>query len=272
MVLVVIMLRRRARGRRHFGVVAVHVGAERMRHDAGGERVARDAIREMTAVADIDLQPGIDRGADDAVNLALTIDEAAGMARERMRQNIAGPQLRDHAFQDRVGIFAVGTALGQAPQRAEMDVKRQVGAAADLGRHFQNLDAPAREAADLGVALDAAHDVLVGVGRRHGGVDIDAGRAVEIGVVVAFKAADQIGRQEGKDLRLRLLDDEAAEAGQGHARRAALIDHGGDAGSHADHIRVQAEAAGDVLIDVGVGVDQARQHQLARNVDHLAGA
>ena len=98
-----------------------------------------------------------------------------------------------------------------------MDVKRQVGAAADLGRHFQNLDAPACEAADLGVALDAAHDVFVGVGGRDGGVDIDAIGAVEIGVVMALKTADEIGGQERVNLRRRLLDDEMAEAGQRHA-------------------------------------------------------
>ena len=153
-----------------------------------------------------------------------------------------------------------------------MNVKRQVGAAADLSRHFQNLDAPAREAADLGVALDAAHDVFVGVRRLDGGVDVDAIGTVEIGVVMAFKAADQISRQERINLRLRLLDNEVPEARQRHARRAALVDHRGDAGAHADHVRVQAEAAGDVLINVSMGVDQAGQDQLAGDVDHLARA
>ena len=118
-----------------------------------------------------------------------------------MGQNVAGPQFRDHPFQDRIGVLAVGAALRQAPQRAEMHIKGKVSAAADLGRHFQNFYAPAREAADLGVALDAAHDVLVGVRRRDGRVDIDAGRAVKIGVVVALEATDQIGRQESINLR-----------------------------------------------------------------------
>ena len=118
-----------------------------------------------------------------------------------MGQNIAGPQFRNHPLQNRVGVFAIGAALGQAPERAEMHIKRQIGAAADLGRHFQNLDAPAREAADLGVAFDAAHDVFVGVRRLDGRVDIDAGRAVEIGVVVALEAADQISREESINLR-----------------------------------------------------------------------
>src|SRR5262245_24682455 len=35
-------------------------------------------------------------------------------------------------------------------------------------------------------------------------------------------------------------------------------------------VRVEAEAAADVAIDVSVGVDQAGQHQLAADVDRLA--
>ena len=42
--------------------------------------------------------------------------------------------------------------------------------------------------------------------------------------------------------------------------------------SHADHVRVQSEAAGDVLINVRVGVDHARQHELAGHIDHLGRA
>ena len=150
-----------------------------------------------------------------------------------------------------------------------MHIKRKVGAAADLRRHLQNFYAPAREAADLGVTLDAAHDVLVGIGRRHGRIDIDAGGAVQIGVVVALQPADQIGRQEGINLRRGRFDDEVAEARQGHAGRTALVDHGSDAGPHADHIRIKPEAAGDILIDMRVSIDQAGQNQFAGDVDHL---
>jgi len=121
------------------------------------------------------------------------------------------------------------------------------------------------------VALDATHDIPVGVRRDYGGINIDAGRAVEIGVVVPFEAADQISRQESKHLRVGLVDDETAEARERHAGRAALIDHGGDTGPHTDHVRVQPEAAGDILVDMRVSIDQAGQNQLAGNVDHLAG-
>ena len=71
MVLVVGMLARRSRRRRHARVVAVHVGAQRVRHDAGVERQFRQPVGEMAAVADIDLQAAIERGPDHAVHLAL---------------------------------------------------------------------------------------------------------------------------------------------------------------------------------------------------------
>jgi hypothetical protein len=40
-----------------------------------------------------------------------------------------------------------------------------------------------------------------------------------------------------------------------------LIDQSGHAGMHAAQIRVQAEAARHVLVDMGMRVDQTRQHQ-----------
>jgi hypothetical protein len=79
-------------------------------------------------------------------------------------------------------------------------------------------------------------------------------------------------RQEGVDSRLRRLGDEMAEARQGHARRAALVDHCGDARLHADQVGVHAEASADVTIDVSVRVDHARQHQPSTDVHDLLGA
>jgi hypothetical protein len=89
------MLRWGSSGRRNLGVVAVHIGAERVRHDSGIERLTCDAIREVTAVTDVDLEAMVDRGANNRVHFALSIDEAAGMPREWMRENIARPQLRN---------------------------------------------------------------------------------------------------------------------------------------------------------------------------------
>src|SRR5271170_5970500 len=109
----------------------------------------------MAAVANVHLKPAVERGPDDVMNFALPIDEATGMARERMGQDVAGAQLWYHPLQDCIGVLAIGAALGQAPQRAEVHVKGKLGAPADLRRHLQNLDAPARKAADLGMALDA---------------------------------------------------------------------------------------------------------------------
>ena len=98
---------------------------------------------------------------------------------------------------------------------------------------------------------------------------VDLVRPIERGIEMALEPADQIGGDEAQHAGFRLLDDEVAEAGNGHAARAALVHHGGDAGAHAHHVGVQAEAAGDVLIDMGVGVDHAGDDDLARDVDHL---
>ena len=94
-------------------------------------------------------------------------------------------------------------------------------------------------------------------------------RAIQRRVQMAFQAADQIGGDEAQHAGFRRLDDEVAEARNGHAARAALVHHGGDAGPHAHHVGVQAEAAGHVLIDMRVGVDHAGDDDLARDVDHL---
>ena len=107
---------------------------------------------------------------------------------------------------------------------------------------------------------------------RHRRIDVDAVRAVEGRIEMPFEAAHEIGRQEGVDPRLRRLRDEMAEARQRHAGRAALVDHRGDAGMHADHVRVHAEPPADVTVDVGVRVDHARKHQPSANVDDLLGA
>ncbi len=153
-----------------------------------------------------------------------------------------------------------------------MHIDRKIGAAPDLGRHFDDANAPAGKAADLGMRLDAANEVEIGLRGFHGGVDVDAVGAIEVGVVMSFQAADQIGRQKGQRARFGRLGNEMPETGKRHAGRATLIDQRGHAGLDADHIGVHAEAPGDVLIDMGVGVDQAGQDDLAGDVDDLFGA
>ena len=142
MVLVVLVLVRRAGRRRHMGVVAVNVGAERGRNDAGGDRLLGEPIGEMAAVTDVDLQAAIERGLDHRMHLALAIDEAAGMARERMRQHVALAQQRDHALQNRIDVLAVGAAFRQAPELAEMHIDRQIGAACRSRPPFRSRECP----------------------------------------------------------------------------------------------------------------------------------
>src|ERR1700742_2909220 len=113
----------------------------------------------MAAMADVDLQSLVERSLDHRVHLALAIDETAGVARERMGKDIAVAQQRDHALQDGVDVLTVGAAFRQAPELAEMHIDRQIGTTADLGRHFDDANTPAGEAADFGMRLDAANEV-----------------------------------------------------------------------------------------------------------------
>ena len=75
--------------RRHMRVVAVDVGAERGRDDAGGNRFTGQAIGEMAAMADINPQSTVECGLNHRMNLALAIDEAAGVTRKGMCEDIA---------------------------------------------------------------------------------------------------------------------------------------------------------------------------------------
>src|SRR3954469_20038349 len=117
--------------------------------------------------------------------------------------------------------------------------------------------------------LDAAHQIRVVARRLDDRLHIDAGRAVEIDIAVAEEAAGEIGRDEGIDPGLRGLDDEFAEAVEGQGTGAALIDDGRYPRTDADQVRVEAEIAGDVLIDMRVGVDQPGGDDQARGVDRL---
>ena len=42
-----------------------------------------------------------------------------------------------------------------------MHIDRQIGAASNLGRHFNDANAPARETADLRMGLDAANEIEI---------------------------------------------------------------------------------------------------------------
>ena len=73
---------------------------------------------------------------------------------------------------------------------------------------------------------------------------------------MALQPTHQVSRQECINARFRWLGDEVPEAGQRHAGRTALIDQRRHAGLHANHVGIHAEAAGDILIDMRVGIDQ----------------
>ena len=151
------------------------------------------------------------------------------------------PLARASARAGRSGCRAAARSAGRSPPASR-----------------DHVGAPAREAADLGVRLDALDEVAVGVRRRE---PWRRRRRSRDGT--ARDSSDPRGRRrdrrrESEDAALRGFGDVVAEARQGHAARAALVDQRRHAGVHAAQVGVQAEAAGDVLVDVGVGVDQCR--------------
>src|SRR5215813_9745195 len=167
----------------------------------------------MTAVADIDPQPARECGPNHRMNLALAVDEPAGVARERMSQDVAGAEQGQHTLQNGVDVLAVAATLRKAPKLAKMHIHRQIRTAPNLGSHLNDADSPAREAADLGMRLDAANEIAVGDRSLHGRVDVDAIGPIEVRIIMSFQPADEIGREEGVSARPRLLGNEVPEAG-----------------------------------------------------------
>ena len=112
-------------------------------------------------------------------------------------------------------------------------------------------------------------DVAVLLDRGDRLAHVDAVRAVELGIAVADEPADQIVRDEREHPRDRRLHDELAESLDGQRRRAALIDHGRDSRPDADQIRIHAERAGHVLVDMRVRVDHPGDHEPVTDVERL---
>ena len=83
---------------------------------------------------------------------------------------------------------------------------------------------------------------------------------------MAFHAADQIHGDEAQHATFRRLHNEMPKPGQRHATRPTLIDQRGNTGAHADHIRVQAKSAGDMLVNMGVRIDHSGGDNLTRDI------
>jgi hypothetical protein len=208
-------------------------------------------------------------GPGNGMHFAVLVDEAPGMPGERMGENVAGPQKADGAFDNRVAIHAVRALGRQGPELAEMDIDRQIRIAADLACHFHDRRAPAREPANLGMRLYALDEIAVrfggGDGRRH----IDAARRIERRIIMAFEAADEVGGNERVAAACGLLGDEVAKAWKRHRGSTALVDQCRHAAFDAYHVRFEAEAPGDIAIDVRMGVDHPRQDQLTADINDL---
>ena len=197
----------------------------------------------------------------------LRADESAGVAGERMREHVALAH-QGHELAD-VVVRVDDRVVGGGPELAEVYVERNVRLARYALAELDDLQPPARRAADLRVRLHALDDVSVLVDGAHRVVDVDAARTVELWVVVALQAADEVVGYERQHPARRRFGDEVAEAADGHAARPALVDQGRGRRPHPDHVRVESELAGDVLVDVRMGIDHSGDDELARDVDHL---
>ncbi len=118
--------------------------------------------------------------------------------------------------------------------------------------------------------LDALDEVAIGQRRLDRAVDIDAVRPVEFGVIVAFHAAHEVGRQKRINPARGRFDDIAAEGRERHQTRSALIDERRHGRMHADQIGVEPKPTGDVPEDMGMRIDQPRQDQRATHIDRLS--
>src|SRR5262249_49075280 len=101
--------------------------------------------------------------------------------------------------------------------------------------------------------------------------DVDTVWAIETDMAMAKETANEVVRDEGIDAGAGRVLDELSEALDGERGGAALVDDGGDARANANFVRVHPEIAGDVLVDVGVRVDHAGNHQLISRVDRANG-
>src|SRR6266850_1698891 len=157
------------------------------------------------------------------------------------------------------------------PEAAEVNVDRHLGRARCFLSQTQRLDAPARVAADLRVALDALDEVAVlldGVDRF---LDVDPVRAIEADMTMSEETAHEVVRDEGIDARDGPVSDELSEALDGERGGAALVDDRGHTRANANLVRVHPEVAGDVLVDVAVRVDHAGDHEPVPRVDRASG-
>src|SRR5262249_61451396 len=154
---------------------------------------------------------------------------------------------------------------------AEVTGARPPGGARPLLAQPQRLDAPARVPADLRVTLDALDDVAVPLDGVDRFLDVDPVRAIEADMTMSEETAHEVVRDEGIHARDGRILDEFSEALDGERGGATLVDDGGDARANANLVRVHPEVAGDVLVDVAVRVDHARDHDLIPGVDGARG-
>src|SRR5882757_10032754 len=112
MILVVLMLIGRTGRRRHVGIVTMNVRTERSGNNSGRNGLLGETIGEMAAVTDIDFQSTIERCPNHGVHFTVTVDEAAGMAREGGSEHAPLPKQRNHPPKNRMHVSAFVPALG----------------------------------------------------------------------------------------------------------------------------------------------------------------
>ena len=180
---------------RHFRVVAVHVSTEGMRNDTGFE----DFFRHIEAVGSVSTSTLIPLSSASRTEGCrfLGVDETARMACE-VRQDVARCQHLDDFRNDNVRVDLLIEIVRQRPELTKMDVI--AGPIASIYPcHFDHFEAPAGNR-NFRVRLDAFGKVAVRVDDANGGGHVDAIRAVELGVIMAFQTTDDISGNESDDV------------------------------------------------------------------------
>src|SRR5262245_4244130 len=218
----------------------------------------------MTAAVDVDARAELHRLEDQRVHLAVGRDEGARMLGERMRDDVAGIEQRNHIAEHAVGIDPRAGLVG--PELAQVNVDWHPRFPRRLLAEAKRLDAPARVATDLRVALDAPDDVAMGLDGASRLTHVDAVRTGGIDGGVSGRAANEVVGDEREHPGLGSLHDELLEPLKRERPGSALIDERRHAGPNADLVGIHPEIAGHVLVHVRVGVDHAGQDQTATHV------
>ena len=79
--------------------------------------------------------------------------------------------------------------------------------------------------------------------------------------------AGGVNRHERVNTRIRPLHDVVTKSRHRHVARTTQVNHGGDPGVHPNQLGIETKPADRVLENMGVRIDEPRQHQPVPHID-----